>query len=252
MLLRLLCVGLLASTAFADKPADVKKDVKITKANTVTNEIVVQNEADDRSDVISEKVAAAPVPPVAGTPVSQGNLYYYYYPVAAYPVHASDKVSSSGSSGASDILSSPLIYILVPLLLLLLAVPLLALTGVNTSSGRSFDARNSALDEKFGSFAELQEEVDRQLTKYMAALDSENCMDRIVCELGVKASNVPSKELFFRYVKNQFYKFTQKLISFSWILRTHGGALALMSLMQLGARSLGNERAHSKCTSFGI
>ena len=67
-------------------------------------------------------------------------------------------------------------------------------------SGRSFGSRSSALDEKFGSFEELQEAIDLQLSKYMSALDSERCMDRIVCELGVKASNIPHKNLFFRYV----------------------------------------------------
>ena len=65
------------------------------------------------------------------------------------------------------------------------------------SSGRSF-GRASHLDEKFGSFEELQEAIDHQLSKYMSALDSDRCMDRIVCELGVKASNIPHKSLFFR------------------------------------------------------
>ena len=117
-------------------------------------------------------------------------------------MHASDKVSnsaSSASSGSGGLLESPLVFILVPLVLLLLAAPLVALFVNSGSTSRSFGSyRQSSLDEKFGSFAELQEAIDYQLAKYMTALDSENCMDRIVCELGTKASNIPHKNLFYR------------------------------------------------------
>lgn len=41
-------------------------------------------------------------------------------------------------------------------------------------------------------------EVDSLLSKYTMALESDECMDRIICELGVKASGLPSKDLFFR------------------------------------------------------
>merc|ERR1719203_953544 len=111
---------------------------------------------------------------------------------------ATDKVSAT--SGTSDLLSSPLLFILVPLLLLSVAVPVIALLS-NTSTGRAFSGRNSDLDEKFGSFAELQTAIDYQLAKYMTALDSEDCMDRIVCELGVKASNIPHKNMFYSVVE---------------------------------------------------
>jgi len=117
--------------------------------------------------------------------------------VAAYPVHADDKVSSSSGSSLTD---SPLVFILVPLVLLLIAVPVISIL-LNNNSGRSFGSRSSALDDKFGSFEELQEAIDLQLSKYMSALDSERCMDRIVCELGVKASNIPHKNLFFSVVE---------------------------------------------------
>lgn len=134
--------------------------------------------------------------------MSTGNLYYYYYPVAAYPIHepSTSHKSPSYSSG-SDTDFSPLAFLLVPLVLLLLAVPLLALLGVNVNgnnNGRSLvGGRSSELDDKFGSFSELQAEIDLLLGKYVSALDSDDCMDRIVCELGVKASAIPSKDLFF-------------------------------------------------------
>jgi len=185
MLLKLVFVISLLACTLAEKP-DLEE---------ITDDLV--EEASKVVDTIEEKVDQVYE---AGAPASQGNLYYYYYPVAAYPVHeADDKVSASSSSGLLD---SPLIYLVVPLVLLLLAVPLVTMF-VNTSSSRnarSFGGRSSELDDKFGSFEELQEAIDRQLAKYMTALDSDHCMDRIVCELGVKASNIPHKNLFFSVV----------------------------------------------------
>ena len=195
----------------ADKDSEdiLKADLKAKISTVVADLKKTDVKADKRIDEISEKSdiveAAASSNYEAGAPVSQGNLYYYYYPVAAYPVHsnghggygASDKVSSSSDSGS--LLESPLVFILVPLVLLLVAAPLVAMfAGSSVSTSRSFDSRSSNLDEKFGSFAELQEAIDQQLMKYTAALDSDRCMDRIVCELGVRASNIPHKNLFFR------------------------------------------------------
>ena len=101
--------------------ADIKKIIKKVDA-------AIQQTADKRIDTVDEKSdiveAAASSSYEAGAPVSQGNLYYYYYPVAAYPVHADDKVSSSSGSSLTD---SPLVFILVPLVLLLIAVPVISL-----------------------------------------------------------------------------------------------------------------------------
>ena len=222
MLRKIIFLALVASTAaYADKPAtsDILKKAASTtsveteeKAGTIldlntsesqkvlttlkSNEEVLKKVAENRVDTLDEKSDVV-TNYEAGTPVSQGNLYYYYYPVAAYPVNAQATDKVSATSGTSDLLSSPLLFILVPLLLLLVAVPVIALLS-NTSTGRAFSGRNSDLDEKFGSFAELQTAIDYQLAKYMTALDSEDCMDRIVCELGVKASNIPHKNMFYR------------------------------------------------------
>jgi hypothetical protein len=224
MLRKIIFLALVASTAaYADKPAtsDILKKASTTsveteeKAGTIldlntsesqkvlttlkSNEEVLKKVAEDRVDTLDEKSDVV-TNYEAGTPVSQGNLYYYYYPVAAYPVNAQATDKVSATSGTSDLLSSPLLFILVPLLLLLVAVPVIALLS-NTSTGRAFSGRNSDLDEKFGSFAELQTAIDYQLAKYMTALDSEDCMDRIVCELGVKASNIPHKNMFYSVVE---------------------------------------------------
>jgi len=224
MLRKIIFLALVASTAaYADKPAtsDILKKASTTSVETEetagtildlntsesqkvlttlkSNEEVLKKVAEDRVDTLDEKSDVV-TNYEAGTPVSQGNLYYYYYPVAAYPVNAQATDKVSATSGTSDLLSSPLLFILVPLLLLLVAVPVIALLS-NTSTGRSFSGRNSDLDEKFGSFAELQTAIDYQLAKYMTALDSEDCMDRIVCELGVKASNIPHKNMFYSVVE---------------------------------------------------
>jgi len=224
MMRKIIFLALVASTAaYADKPAtsDILKKASTTSVETEetagtildlntsesqkvlttlkSNEEVLKKVAEDRVDTLDEKSDVV-TNYEAGTPVSQGNLYYYYYPVAAYPVNAQATDKVSATSGTSDLLSSPLLFILVPLLLLLVAVPVIALLS-NTSTGRAFSGRNSDLDEKFGSFAELQTAIDYQLAKYMTALDSEDCMDRIVCELGVKASNIPHKNMFYSVVE---------------------------------------------------
>ena len=136
-------VILLLSSALADKPSTAEEKIssKTSKTKKEISDILkevskttadkridtVPQTADEKSDLVE---ASSSQNYEAGAPVSQGNLYYYYYPVAAYPVNADDKVSSSGSS---SVLDSPLIYILVPLVLLLIAVPLVSIL---TSSSR--------------------------------------------------------------------------------------------------------------------
>ena len=126
--------------------------------------------------------------------------------MAAYPIHEPAAAPSYSSSSHSPSYSSggdkdfsPLTFLLIPLVLILLAIPFLALIGVdlNNNNGRSFGGRSSDLDDKFGSFSELQGEIDTLLEKYVAALVSDDCMDRVVCELGVKASGIPHKDMFF-------------------------------------------------------
>lgn len=121
----------------------------------------------------------------AQQPVSTGNLYYYYYPVAAHPI------AEKTDTEEDDI--DTLLLILVPIVILLGGISLLNAAGVITFNGRSF-GRQSPLDAAFGTFADLQAELDAMLEKYYDALDSESCMDRTVCELGTKASDISGKE----------------------------------------------------------
>ncbi len=153
MLKRLIVISLVLSTAFlvvlGDKPeASNKKNADLKTAETKnknahivlskssdkkTSETKV-DKAEDRVDKISEKADTSSSYQTAGAPVAQGNLYYYYYPVAAYPVHADsayDKVGSSGGGGGSLLggIDTPLLFLLVPLVLLLAAVPLIGKTS---------------------------------------------------------------------------------------------------------------------------
>ncbi len=123
--------------------------------------------------------------------------------------------ASSGGYGGLDEASdfTPFLFMIIPLVAATVAfLVLISIQGNNNNNGiigRSFGdgiggitsaflGRSSELDEKFGSFSDLQAEIDLLLAKYVQALDSDQCMDRIVCELGVKASRIPSKGLLFR------------------------------------------------------
>ena len=112
MLRKIIFLALVASTAaYADKPAtsDILKKASTTSVETEetagtildlntsesqkvlttlkSNEEVLKKVAKDRVDSLDENSDVVSNYE-AGTPVSQGNLYYYYYPVAAYPVNA--------------------------------------------------------------------------------------------------------------------------------------------------------------------
>lgn len=153
-----------------------------------TAEVAPAVEAQPKSDT-EQSSYEAPAPATSyesQQPVSTGNLYYYYYPVAAHPIE--DKVDNSEEEDIDTLL-----LILVPVVILLGGLSLLNAAGVITFNGRSF-GRQSPLDSAFGSFSDLQSELDAMLLKYYDALESESCMDRTVCELGAKANNLSGKE----------------------------------------------------------
>ncbi len=52
-------------------------------------------------------------------------------------------------------------------------------------------------DDKFGSYADLQAWIDRNLHHYATALSSDECMEMTACQLGIAAANIPRKELLF-------------------------------------------------------
>lgn len=107
--------------------------------------------------------------------------------------------------GGGGLGGSPLLIILGGLVLLLVAIPIVAAFSNNGNAGigRSLtDSRPFIADafRSFGAASGLGAEVDLLLSKYALALESEECMDRIICELGVNASELQGKELFFSVV----------------------------------------------------
>jgi len=114
-------------------------------------------------------------------PVSTGNLYYYYYPVAAYPLDEKND---------SDELD-PLVLVLLPVTVLVGLLALLSIFNVSVT-GRSFQGKSESV---YGSVDQLKAKVDNLLENYYLALESESCMDRVVCELGTQATNLSGKTL---------------------------------------------------------
>jgi hypothetical protein len=136
-----------------------------------------------------ESAAPAQESSYQSQPVSTGNLYYYYYPVAAQPI-----VEKS-----DDDELDPLVLVLLPITLLIGVLALISIFNVSVT-GRSFDSANGFFsrqhqDEVFGSWDSFQGEVDRLLARYYEALESESCMDRVVCELGSQANGLSGKSL---------------------------------------------------------
>jgi len=178
-----------------EEPVEIVEPAPVVEERS---DIVVEEEeqdvADDRSDVVSTSYEPA-------APVATGNLYYYYYPVAPQPLYQPPPPPRYNSrphrrQGLSEpeSESSSMYYLLAPLLALMVAAPAVAMFG--GFGGRSFDGgRASEYDNKFGSFNELQTAIDSLIVKYMNALESEECMDRVVCELGSQASSLPHKNM---------------------------------------------------------
>jgi len=149
-----------------------------------------------------DHAAAAPVAapaapePAYQAPVSQGNLYYYYYPVQAEPIVEK-----------SDDELDPLVLVLLPITILVGILALISVINVSVTGralygsadvqGRSFPTtgRQNSLNAAFGSFDQLKAEVDRMLERYYHALENESCMDRVVCELGTKAKDLSGKNM---------------------------------------------------------
>ena len=102
-----------------------------------------------------------------------------------------------GGGGLSSLFSSPLLFLLVPLVLLLIAVPVITAFGSNNTGG--IGGRSSgitAAEKLFRSFVDKPGFLS--LERFSMALESEECMNRMICELGVRATHLPQKEMIFR------------------------------------------------------
>jgi len=149
----------------------------------------------DHGAAASSPVVAPEATYDVSAPVSQGNLYYYYYPVQAEPLV--DK--------SDDDELDPLVLVLLPITVIVGILAILSVFNISITNGRadgwfggrsySGTARENPLDGAFGSFEQLKVEVDKMLERYYHALESESCMDRVVCELGTKAKDLSMKEM---------------------------------------------------------
>jgi len=143
----------------------------------------------DHSAAEPQEAAAAPAQSL--TPVSTGHLYYYYYPVAAQPL-VDEK---------ADTEIDPLVAVLLPITVLVGLLALLSIINAANNSGRSMWARSfgasvgsSAFDRVGRTLTAMQEEVDTMLVNYYQVLESDSCMDRLVCELGTKAHSLSTHD----------------------------------------------------------
>ncbi|KAK4313148.1 hypothetical protein Pmani_015489 [Petrolisthes manimaculis] len=111
---------------------------------------------------------------------SQGNLYYYYYPVTE---HDSYEVSDGGF----DIFAA----IILPLLILGGILLLLSsLTFTLTGGGRALSdepQESSFMDQ-------LHDEIERVFYIYLNAFESEQCLQRTICEIGAYSKELKGKD----------------------------------------------------------
>lgn len=177
--------GTVASISYNGSPATADYATE-KKSAKLENEIESADTAEQRSDVAPTYQAPA-VEQTYAAPASTGNLYYYYYPV----------VPETQLIERDDNELDPLVIILIPITIIIGFLAILSIINVVFVNGRSFTGRQST-ESPFGSFTNLQGEVDNLLLKYYEVLESEECMDRVVCELGTKAKNLSGKDYLLR------------------------------------------------------
>lgn len=116
---------------------------------------------------------------------SQGNLYYYYYPVSEYGGGAHDV-----SDGGFDVFAA----VILPLLIIggiLLILSSLTFTLTNGRALSSEPRESSVMDE-------LHDEIERVFYIYLNAFESEQCIQRTICQLGTYAKDFKGKNLVLR------------------------------------------------------
>jgi len=123
---------------------------------------------------------AAPAPASYDDGGSQGNLYYYYYPV-------SEQDSYEVSDGGFDIFAA----IILPLLILGGILLLLSsLTFTLTGGGRALS--DEPQDASF--MDSLHDEIERVFYVYLNAFESEQCLQRTICEIGAYSKDFKGKD----------------------------------------------------------
>merc|ERR1712179_77913 len=129
----------------------------------------------------------APAAPAASYDTgSQGNLYYYYYPVQEYG-------STEAGTGDFDIFTA----IILPLLILGGLLLLLSSLTFTLTTGRAMS------DEKQEPqlMEQLHDEIERVFYAYLKSFESEQCIQRAVCDMGAYSKNLKGKEFVLGYVE---------------------------------------------------
>ncbi|KAK7075937.1 hypothetical protein SK128_004546 [Halocaridina rubra] len=130
-------------------------------------------------DTSSSYSAAAPAPAPSYDSGSQGNLYYYYYPVEEYGS------SDAGYANDFDIFTA----IILPLLILGGLLLLLSSLTFTLTTGRALD------DTKEPDLMEqLHTEIERVFYIYLNAFESEQCLQRTICEMGAYSKSFKGKD----------------------------------------------------------
>lgn len=133
--------------------------------------------AQARDTSSSYAAPAAPAPSYDGG--SQGNLYYYYYPVQEYG-------ETGAASGDFDIFTA----IILPLLILGGLLLLLSSLTFTLTTGRalSTETQEPALMDQ------LHDEIERVFYIYLNAFESEQCLQRTICEMGAYSKDLKGKD----------------------------------------------------------
>jgi len=129
---------------------------------------------------------AAPAAPATYDTGSQGNLYYYYYPVQEYG-------STEADGGDFDIFTA----IILPLLILGGLLLLLSSLTFTLTTGRSLEgeAQEPALMDQ------LHDEIERVFYIYLNAFENEQCLQRTICRMGAYSKELKGKDFVLGLVE---------------------------------------------------
>lgn len=126
---------------------------------------------------------AAPAPSTYEESGSQGNLYYYYYPVSEYG-------STDVADGGFDVFAA----VILPLLIIGGVLIILSSLTFTLTNGRalSTEPHESTVMEQ------LHDELERVFYIYLNAFESEQCIQRTICHLGTYAKDFKGKNFVLR------------------------------------------------------
>jgi len=122
---------------------------------------------------------AAPAPAASYDTGSQGNLYYYYYPVQEYG-------STEAETAGFDIFTA----IILPLLILGGLLLLLSSLTFTLTTGRALESEKqepTLVDQ-------LHDEIERVFYIYLNAFENEQCLQRTICEMGAYSNDFKGKD----------------------------------------------------------